>query len=82
MTIVLRPVVLSFSFCFSLRFSLGITLTQITDSRHTVGAISSWDNLLVLLVKSINFRGNKLLLMVKSENMRGKNLVLTVKSIN
>ena len=66
-----------------------------TDSRHTVGAISSWVNLLVLLadsedatrlvnllVKSINLRGNKLLLMVKSVNLRGESLVLTVKSIN
>merc|ERR1740129_1344493 len=55
LTIVLRPVVLSFSFCFSLRFSLGITLTQRMDSRHKVGTTSSWENLLVLLVmKTVN----------------------------
>merc|ERR1719330_843917 len=81
LTIVLRPVVLSFSFCFSLRFSLGITLTQITDSRHTVGAISSWVNLLVLLADSINFRGDKLLLLVKTINLGLVDLVEGVDGI-
>ena len=72
LTVVLRPIELSFSLCFSLRFSLGLTFAQMTDSRHIVN----------ITVKSVNLRGNKLLLMVKSVNVRGESLVLTVKSVN
>merc|ERR1719330_1475688 len=81
LTIVLRPVVLSFSLCFSLRFSLGITLTEMTGSRHKVGTTSSWENLLVLLVNSINWGADKLLVVVKTINLGLVDLVEGVDSI-